>query len=95
MSTEHQPARDVHLRRLRYFVEVGRRLSFSQAAAALHTSQPNLSKQIRQLENELGIVLLQRTTRQVVLTEQGLHLLADATELIRRWDTTRSRICGE
>lgn len=92
MDAEPRPARDVHLRRLRYFVEVAQRLSFSDAAEALHTSQPNLSKQIRQLERELGASLFERTTRQVVLTDAGRRLLPDATAMIRRWDVVRSGI---
>src|SRR5919107_42949 len=54
---------DVHVRDLRYFVAVAEELHFTRASEALHISQPSLSKQIRQLERDLGFPLLERDRR--------------------------------
>ena len=81
------------LRRLRYFVVVASERNFTRAAERLHIAQPALSRQVRQLENELGVELLHRTTHSVELTaagqellERGAHLLDDADAL---WRTMR------
>lgn len=66
------------LTRLQYFVAVADAGSFSRAAAALHLSQPSLSRQVQLLEAEVGQRLLERTGRGVALTEAGLALLAHA-----------------
>jgi LysR family nitrogen assimilation transcriptional regulator len=66
------------LTRLQYFVAVAEAGSFSRAAAALHMSQPALSRQVLLLEEEVGQRLLERTGRGVLPTESGLALLAHA-----------------
>ncbi|MDZ8109902.1 MAG: LysR family transcriptional regulator [Nostoc sp. DedQUE12a] len=79
---------DADLRLLRYFVAVAQELNFTRAAERLYISQPALSKQIRQLERELGIELLRRNSREVKLTVAGETLLPLAQGLIEDWQFT-------
>jgi len=72
----------MELRHLRYFVSVAETLSFTKAAQKLHTAQPSLSRQIKDLEEELGARLLNRTKRVVTLTDEGRLFLVDAKRLL-------------
>lgn len=74
----------MELHDLRYFVAVAEELHFRHAAERLHMTQPALSRQIRGLEAELGVVLLQRTQRQVRLTMAGATFLAEARAILQR-----------
>lgn len=76
----------MELRHLRYFTAVASLENISRAAARLHVSQPALSRQIRDLEDELGFPLLQRTARSVQLTEAGRVLFEEAQAVLARVD---------
>jgi LysR family transcriptional regulator, nitrogen assimilation regulatory protein len=71
------------LRALRYFVHVAEVRSFSKAAVQLRVAQPALSRQVRKLEDELGVELLERTGHPIALTEAGTLLLQRAHSLMR------------
>ena len=77
MAELHPPAPDLEVRQLRYFVAVAEELHFGRAAERLGMAQPPLSRAIRDLERQLGVQLLIRTTRQVALTPAGDVLLRD------------------
>jgi DNA-binding transcriptional LysR family regulator len=72
----------MELRHLRYFLAVGEALSFTKAAARLRVAQPALSRQIRDLEDEIGADLLRRSPRGITLTPEGKLFLAEARELL-------------
>lgn len=72
----------MELRHLRYFVAVAEELSFRKAAQKLHVSHPALSEQIHDLENELGVKLLERNSRQVNLTEAGRAFLLSGRRVL-------------
>jgi LysR family hca operon transcriptional activator len=74
----------VELRHLRYFVAVAEELNFTRAAARLHTSQPSLSQQIRQLEADIGIALLDRSRHHVALTDGGRIFLREVRDILGR-----------
>lgn len=76
----------MELRHLRYFVAVAEHLHFSRAAAQLHLTQPALSRQIRDLETELGVKLLQRHGTRTALTPAGERFRARARELLAAAD---------
>jgi DNA-binding transcriptional LysR family regulator len=70
------------IRQLRYFEAVARHSSFSRAAGELHISQQALSEQIKKLESLLGVSLLERTTREVTVTEAGAALLDEVPKVV-------------
>ena len=72
----------VELRHARYFVAVAECLNFRRAAQQLHLAQPPLSRQIRQLEEDLGVTLFVRDKRKVELTKAGHAFLEEARKLI-------------
>lgn len=74
----------MELRHLRYFVAVAEAENVSRAALKVHVSQPALSRQVRDLEEELGFLLLERTAKSVRLTDAGRVFLIEARELLKR-----------
>lgn len=70
------------LRELQYLVEVARLGSFRRAAEVCNVSQPTLSTQLRKLEDELGVVLVERGARRVILTAAGEEILAHAQRML-------------
>ncbi len=76
----------MELRHLRYFVAVAEEQNVTRAAAKLHVSQPPLTRQIRDLEEELGVVLFERNGKSIRLTEVGRVFLAEAQASLKRVD---------
>lgn len=73
---------DLELRLVRYFTVVAEHRSFSRAAAELHLAQPSLSRQMKRLEQRLGVLLLERTPQGALLTEAGKAFLPEAQALL-------------
>lgn len=80
------------IRVLKYFLAVAREESITRAAEQLHMSQPPLSRQLKDLEDELGKQLLVRGSRRVKLTEEGMILRRRAEEIINLVEKTESEI---
>jgi DNA-binding transcriptional LysR family regulator len=76
----------MELRHLRYFVVVAEEQNVTRAAERLHLSQPPLSRQIRDLEEELGVELFHRTAKSLALTDAGKLFLREAREVLLRAD---------
>ncbi|WP_285402322.1 LysR family transcriptional regulator [Luteibacter sp. ME-Dv--P-043b] len=87
------------LKRIRYFVAVARLRNFTHAASALRIAQSPLSRRIQELETELGVVLIDRDSRPLTLTEAGKIFYEQAVQLLQRTDAmvaaVRSMRAGE
>jgi len=79
----------MELRHLKYFIAVAEELHFGRAAERLHVAQPAVSDQIRKLENELGVRLLNRNPRRVSLTDAGTALLREARPVLHQAEVAR------
>jgi len=82
----------VDLRLLRYFVAVAEERHVGRAAVRLHMTQPPLSRAVRQLEADLGAVLLHRSSRGVTLTVAGAALYEEARGLLEQAESARARV---
>lgn len=82
----------MELRHLQYFLKIAETSSFTQAAAALHVTQPTLSHQIGQLEREMGAPLFDRIGRSIQLTEQGRIFREYALRALRELETGRTAV---
>jgi DNA-binding transcriptional LysR family regulator len=80
----------MELRQLQYLVALADELHFTRAAERAHIAQPALSQQIRRLEDEVGLALVERTTRRVALTEAGELLVARARRVHAEVDAARA-----
>ncbi len=82
----------MELRHIRYFVAVADALNFTKAATRLRLAQPALSRQVADLEDELGVDLLKRTSHGVVLTEEGKWFLEEARGILKRVDESVTKV---
>jgi DNA-binding transcriptional LysR family regulator len=82
----------MELRQLRYLVALADERHFTRAAAREHIAQPALSQQIRRLEAEVGIALVERTTRRVALTDAGELLVARARRILAELDDAQAEL---
>jgi DNA-binding transcriptional LysR family regulator len=82
----------LELRHLRYFLAVGEALNFTKAAAQLRLAQPALSRQVQDLEDEIGVDLLRRSPRGVTLTAEGKLFLEEVRELLKRADESVEKV---
>jgi LysR family hca operon transcriptional activator len=85
----------MELRHLRYFVAVAAHGNFNRAAASLHLTQPALSRQVKDLEEELGVMLLNRGKNAVTMTESGIAFFEEAREVLARAEQAVQRVRGE
>jgi DNA-binding transcriptional LysR family regulator len=85
------------LRQIRYFLVLANELNFTRAADRLHISQPPLTRQIQQLEASMGVVLFERTTRGVALTQAGAVFLEEARKIVALTDqaTNKTRLAHQ
>ena len=83
------------IRLLRYFLAVAREENITRAAESLHIAQPSLSKQLTNLEQELGKKLLIRGKRKITLTEDGILLRRRADEIVALLEKTEREISSD
>lgn len=79
----------MELRVLNYFLAIAREENFTRAAQQLHVTQPTLSRQIANLEQELGVKLFRRSNHNIVLTEDGMILKRRVQELLTLAEKTK------
>ncbi|HEX4733529.1 MAG TPA: LysR substrate-binding domain-containing protein, partial [Thermoleophilaceae bacterium] len=82
----------MEVRQLRYLVALADERHFTRAAAREHIAQPALSQQIRRLEEQVGLALVERTTRSVALTEAGELLVARARRILNELDAAQAEL---
>lgn len=84
--------RAMELRQIRYFIATAEQLNFTRAAEQMGVAQPALSRQVRALEEELGVQLLERDSRQVSLTAAGQMFLEDTREVLELLEAAEARV---
>lgn len=84
--------KNIELRHLRYFVVLAEELHFGRAAQRLHIAQPPLSQQIKQLEEELGVQLFERSKKRVQLTEAGQLFFEKVGQLFLEFEQTIQQV---
>ena len=82
----------IETRLLRYFLAIAREQSITRAAESLYVSQPTLSRQMKELEDALGVQLFVRGKRQTLLTEEGVYLRARAQEMMQIMEKTEATL---
>ena len=82
---------NISTRQLRAFIALAESRNFTRAAEQMHIAQPPLSRQIQLLEEELGVRLLERTSRRIALTPAGHEALQDARTVLASADLLRRR----
>ena len=85
----------MELRVLKYFLIAAREENITKAATLLHLTQPTLSRQLRQLEDELGITLFYRTSHRIVLTEDGMLFRRRAQEITDLTEKTKAEFSND
>lgn len=83
------------VRVLNYFLTVAREKTISKAAEVLHLSQPTLSKQLKELEEELGVTLFIRGNRTITLTEEGVYLANKGKDILALIDATTANLMSD
>ncbi|GEO57004.1 hypothetical protein LBO01_01330 [Companilactobacillus paralimentarius] len=78
----------MELRVLRYFQAVASELNFSRAAEKLHVSQPTISRQLKDLEDEVGVTLIKRGGRSIELTSEGEYFSNQVNQILALTDKT-------
>ncbi|WP_455599569.1 LysR family transcriptional regulator [Cloacibacillus sp.] len=82
----------MELRVLKYFLTTAREENITKAAQSLHISQPTLSRQLMQLEEELGVTLFHRSSHNIILTDEGQLLKRRAQEMLSLVDRAKNEI---
>lgn len=80
------------IRVLQYFVTIARERTISRAAERLHLTQPTLSRQLKDLEDELAVSLFNRSNREMTLTEDGQYLYNRAQEILKLVNKTEEKL---
>lgn len=80
------------IRVLQYFVTIARERTISRAAEQLHLTQPTLSRQLKDLEEELAVSLFNRSNREMTLTEDGQYLYNRAQEILKLVNKTEEKL---
>lgn len=80
------------IRQLQYFMEVARLQSFTKAAESLYITQPSISKTIRNIEEELGVTLFDRSGKKVVLTDAGRIIYEQAQPIVKSFQSLSSEL---